>query len=483
MILNEVTYRKIEVKEFNKLKSMFPGNEELWNKYKKERVNRLKNKEIDIYVIEKKNEFIGEITVNYISHELETETIPNKRVYFEAFRVEKQYQGNGLGQNLLEYTINELKENGYVEFTIGVEEDNQLAKHIYFKYGFTEVIDKGQGDEFDPSEYTLYLKSIKIDNVINKLLEKCDLGGLVDLPIRVSGGLLNRMYKVKTTKGTFAIKQLNPEVMKRKDSLNNHIFAEKVANIAKEKGISCLPAKLIDGSSIQEIEGMYFSIFDWFNGKPIIDEELTIKKCKIVAKELAKLHNIDFSELENNCKAYYDLKEIDWNFYLDKITNVEIKELLNKNIARYSILDKNSIKALNCISNNIVISHRDLDLPNILWNENKLMIIDWESTGIVNPVMEVIDTAWNWSGGQNYFDINKFNTFISSYEENGGKIKDFNKAIEADFKAKFGWLEYNLKRVCGIECLDKEEKMLGEKEVIRTIDEINKFDYYSQFMK
>jgi len=271
--------------------------------------------------------------------------------------------------------------------------------------------------------------------------------------------------------------------MKRKDSLNNHIFAEKVANIAKEKGISCLPAKLIDGSSIQEIEGMYFSIFDWFNGKPIIDEELTIKKCKIVAKELAKLHNIDFSELENNCKAYYDLKEIDWNFYLDKITNVEIKELLNKNIARYSILDKNSIKALNCISNNIVISHRDLDLPNILWNENKLMIIDWESTGIVNPVMEVIDTAWNWSGGQNYFDINKFNTFISSYEENGGKIKDFNKAIEADFKAKFGWLEYNLKRVCGIECLDKEEKMLGEKEVIRTIDEINKFDYYSQFMK
>jgi len=160
MIIDEVTYREIDSEEFDKLKNMFPGSEELWNKYKKERVNRLKNKEINIYVIEKENELIGELTVNYISHELETETIPNKRVYFEAFRVQKQYKGKGLGQKLLDYAINNLKEKGYTEFTIGVEDDNEIAKHIYFKYGFTEVIDKGTGDEFDPSEYILYLKRI-----------------------------------------------------------------------------------------------------------------------------------------------------------------------------------------------------------------------------------------------------------------------------------------------------------------------------------
>ena len=102
---------------------------------------------------------------------------------------------------------------------------------------------------------------------------------------------------------------------------------------------------------------------------------------------------------------------------------------------------------------------------------------------MVNPIMELIDTAWNWSGGQNYFDIEKFKVFIEEYKSCVGELKDFDIAIDADFKAKFGWLEYNLKRVCGIECIDEEEKLLGEKEVIRSIDEINKFYEYSKLMK
>ena len=151
--------RKILKEEFVKLKEMFPGNEELWIKYKDQRLKQLEDKEIDIYVIEEEEKFIGEITVNYISHELLTETIPNIRVYFEAFRISKKHQGRGLGKKLIEYTINDLKEKGFKEFTIGVEEDNEKAKHIYFKYGFTKAIDYGKGDEFDPTEYTLYLKS------------------------------------------------------------------------------------------------------------------------------------------------------------------------------------------------------------------------------------------------------------------------------------------------------------------------------------
>ena len=150
--------RKILKEEFIKLKKLFPGDDELWIKYKKQRLQQFDNKEIDIYVIEDEEKFIGELTVNYISHDLKTETIPNIRVYFEAFRTDKKYQGKGLGQKLIEYTINDLKEKGFKEFTIGVEEDNERAKHIYFKHGFTKAIDYGKGDEFDPTEYTLYLK-------------------------------------------------------------------------------------------------------------------------------------------------------------------------------------------------------------------------------------------------------------------------------------------------------------------------------------
>ena len=64
------------------------------------------------------------------------ETIPNIRVYFEAFRIDKRYQGKGLGQKLIRYTINDLAKKGYVEFTIGVEDGNEIAKHIYLKLGY-----------------------------------------------------------------------------------------------------------------------------------------------------------------------------------------------------------------------------------------------------------------------------------------------------------------------------------------------------------
>lgn len=324
----------------------------------------------------------------------------------------------------------------------------------------------------------------EINKIIEELLEKCKFGNILETPVRVSGGLLNRMYKVKTDNGIYAIKLLNPEVMKRKDAKDNHIFAETVSNIARDNGVSCLPAKIIDNAVLQLVDNYYFLIFDWFEGRTIQDEELTLDKVRKIANELVKLHNIDYKEQKDKCKTYYDSNIIDWNFYLDKIENKDLKDLLSKNIKRFHELDVLAIDNLSYISKNMVISHRDLDLPNILWDKSdNPIIIDWESSGLINPSMEVIDTAWNWSGGQNYFDKEKYKLFVRTYKENGGNLDEYNEALKAVFKAKFGWLEYNLKRVCGIECIDEEERQLGESEVKRSIDEITKFDLYSCDMK
>ena len=469
--------RKILKEEFIKLKELFPGNEELWIKYRGQRLQQFENKEIDVYVIEEDEKFIGELTVNYISHDLLAETIPNIRVYFEAFRIDKKYQGKGLGQKLIRYTINDLAKKGYVEFTIGVEDGNEIAKHIYFKYGFIELIDYGKGDEFDPSEYTLYLKKIdRIMPILYKLINKLELGNIEQEICRVSGGLLNRMYKVISSSGVYAVKHLNPEVMKRPNAINNHIFAEKIANIAKINGIQCIAANVYNGYSLQEIDNNYFLIFDWFEGKSITDKEITLDKVKKVAKQLANLHQINFNNIPNSSDLGKSSIEVNWNYYLKKIDDTEIKELLARNINYLIELDKKSTIASLKNSHNKVISHRDLDLPNILWDNNENpVLIDWESSGLVNPCEELLETAWDWSGGQDYFDKEKFDCFIETYKLNGGNIETLKEAILANFKNKAGWLEYNMKRVCKIECLDEEEQKLSKKEVIRVINEIIKF--------
>lgn len=312
-----------------------------------------------------------------------------------------------------------------------------------------------------------------INKLIANLMDKTGLGKITDKPVRVSGGLLNRMYKVNTTTGIYAIKHLNPEVMKRKNAKENHILAEKIANIAKNNSINCLPAKIINGITLNEIEGNYFLIFDWFEGKAIDENEITIEHVHKVATLLAKLHNIDFGKIKNECNLGNEISEVNWDFYISKLENKEIKDLLINKKEYLEDLDKKATKARKEISNNLVVSHRDLDLPNILWDSNKNpTIIDWESSGVVNPCEELLETAWDWSGGQNYFDSEKFKCFIDTYKSNGGNLKDLNKAVYSNFKNKSGWLEYNLKRVCKLECLDEEEQKLGEKEVIRVINEI-----------
>lgn len=161
-------FKKITKDEFEKLHDLFPDDDQMWIKYRDMRYKEFDNNEIDVYVIEENDTFIGELSVNYVSHDLASEAIPNRRVYLQAFRLDKRYQGLGLGQKLIQFALSDLEERGYTEFTIGVDDDNERAKHIYSKFGFTEAIDKGYGDEFDPTDYTLYMRSTQKSNDFKK---------------------------------------------------------------------------------------------------------------------------------------------------------------------------------------------------------------------------------------------------------------------------------------------------------------------------
>lgn len=117
------------------------------------------NGNIDIFALFCGNKIIGELRVKYCSDDVRfAET--NKRAYFYAFRIHKNYQSKGLGNFLLEYVLAALRQNGYNEYTVGVEDDNTKARYIYEKHGFTvpiaRVKESYQGDSY---EYNLLLKN------------------------------------------------------------------------------------------------------------------------------------------------------------------------------------------------------------------------------------------------------------------------------------------------------------------------------------
>ncbi len=119
---------------------------------------RIDSGEIDIFCMFLNNVVIGELRVMY-AHKEKRFSVKGKRAYLYAFRVREDCRGKGFGKKLMEYVLGILKENGYSEFTIGVEDDNKTAFDMYKAFGFDTLISREkeeyQGDFF---EYNLYLK-------------------------------------------------------------------------------------------------------------------------------------------------------------------------------------------------------------------------------------------------------------------------------------------------------------------------------------
>ena len=120
--------------------------------------NEIQNGIRDIFVLYDNGALVGELHAKYESVD-ENYAVRDRRAYLFAFRVRKDCQNRGYGTYLLGEVISTLKSDGYSEFTVGVEDDNPRALHMYQAMGFDEFVlrakEEYQGDEY---EYNLYLK-------------------------------------------------------------------------------------------------------------------------------------------------------------------------------------------------------------------------------------------------------------------------------------------------------------------------------------
>ncbi|MCM1299231.1 MAG: GNAT family N-acetyltransferase [Firmicutes bacterium] len=117
----------------------------------------IQNNITDIFVLSDGLELIGELHARYRSDD-DNFAVQGRRAYLFAFRIHKNYQGKGYGKYLIRKVIEILKERGYSEFTVGVEDDNLKAQHIYRSLGFDErLLRKKEEYQGDSYEYSLYL--------------------------------------------------------------------------------------------------------------------------------------------------------------------------------------------------------------------------------------------------------------------------------------------------------------------------------------
>lgn len=317
---------------------------------------------------------------------------------------------------------------------------------------------------------------INTNNFLTAVAANLQLGKVLEMPVQVMGGFMHRMFKLVTESGKYIVKLLNPNIMKRPTAIGNYKIADAIEVILKQNNIPAVYALEFKNSKMQELNGQYYYIFDWYDGKALKDGEITTCHCEKIGAVLAEIHNIDLK----NEPIEQDEIHIDWQKYIELAKNMSspiydyIKgyaDLFNENMTK----GNDAIKRLPPVK---AICHNDMDSKNVLWLGDEFKLIDLECLGYSNPYLELFELALCWSGYESCnIDFDLFNTFIKSYFDNTKLDANVDwEALYYSNNGRLGWLEYNIKRALMLECDTEEEQTLGISEVKETVNHIVYYD-------
>ncbi|MGF7143339.1 Ser/Thr protein kinase RdoA (MazF antagonist) [Anaerotaenia torta] len=324
-----------------------------------------------------------------------------------------------------------------------------------------------------------------IYNDIKDLFNTYKIGNVIEKPISISGGLLHKMFKVTTGTNVYAVKWLNPSIMQRKFVMENMINSERIAN-AFSKHLPVVAALNFGGHHILHSNNKYYMVFHWITGTSIFPPSIQGKNCYAIGNALGRIHHLDITipevEKDKNHSVIYNFQQFfdkgkeqnaDWanaySYMIDKLIN------WNKRVN-----DANLI-----LSEFMVISHRDLDPKNVMWDQGIPYFIDWEAAGYVNPYQELLEVLNYWANdGKGGLDKDKFIILFHAYREHMNiKTVDWDCVLDSGYAGMLGWLEYSCKRALGIESTDEEEKVLGAEQIAGTMKELERYDHQMKIIK
>lgn len=317
---------------------------------------------------------------------------------------------------------------------------------------------------------------ININDFFYLVAEDLQLGKVLEKPVQVTGGFMHRMFKLVTENGDYIIKLLNPNIMKRPSVMGNYKIADDIEEILLKNDIPAVYALKFRNRKMQELNGQYYYVFDWYNGKSLKDGEITSAHCEKIGGVLAKIHNIDLK----NEPFEQDEMHIEWQKYIELAKNMNSP--IHNYIKDYADLFNDSMIKGNEAKKKLpkikAICHNDMDSKNVLWLGNEFKLIDLECLGYSNPYLELFELALCWSGYESCnVNFELFNIFFKSYFNNTNLDADIDwEIIYYCNNGRLGWLEYNIKRALLLECDTEEEQKLGISEVKETIKHIIYYD-------
>jgi len=200
--------------------------------------------------------------------------------------------------------------------------------------------------------------------------------------------------------------------------------------------------------------------------------------CIKIGRALGKIHKL-YSHNKNENRVE-PIEAFPWDKYLElgKMQQAVWLEQLQKNKYKLERWNQYVIEAANLMICYQVLIHRDLDPKNVMWNQNEPLLIDWEAAGYINPYQELIEVINYWCDDGNGQLIYQFvEGLVNAYKEFYTLKKvPWKTVINSGYGGMLGWLDYNFKRSLGIEAITEEEKEMGTRQVLGTIEGLLRYE-------
>lgn len=282
---------------------------------------------------------------------------------------------------------------------------------------------------------------MRLNKIQKKLISICEIFKLGEIEAyQQEDSSQNRVFKIITTKGSYIVKEFS------KDTIGNYYYLRKrkeqiaISEQLKKHKINCIIPKRINDKQFFLLDKHYYLVYDCSKDKYLTQDNITRDHIIELAKTQAKIHKL---KIETKLPCTYKHINIDFDLYTKTIKDPNLKDLIYSNKEKLIEYIKKGNNALPSVKKDLCYSHNDYKHQNILWNETKMTLIDFDASGLSNPTAALIESAFTYSKQNNEINYEYFELYIKTYLEEYGPLKDnFKDCLYVSMNTKLQWLNY-----------------------------------------
>ena len=286
-------------------------------------------------------------------------------------------------------------------------------------------------------------------------MDLSSLGTPVGPPTRIHGGFANRLYRLDTDRGSYAVKEMNVADRRRRYRAEDVFRFELAAFTA---GIPMPEPVAADRQTL---------VHRWVDGERVPEEPVAPAYAFEIGEILARLHGLDVAWTPGPAE---DPTPRDWPDLAARATATG-RPWAAQLIDRVDTFLAIAAFAEDCPRPGpVVLSHCDIQPWNLLARDGRPVLLYWELSGLIDLSGELGSTALALAKGPGFDDLRPtvFRAVLDGYVAGGGRLPPSGPSWFAYVIA--GWLGHTranvLRCLSGVEATTGPELALSD-EIVR----------------